>query len=65
MKSPVPGMGYICLSFGPKGLHGNPQTAQAIAKAIGCFLQIDGKAPWLKTTPTYMVEHGKIELVPN
>lgn len=34
-----------------KRVHGNPQTTQAIAKAIGCFPQTDGQSLWLKTKP--------------
>lgn len=32
---------------------------------ISCYLQIDGKALLLETIPTYLIEHGEGERVPN
>ena len=42
----------------------NPQTAKAVAKAVGCFTQIDRKALMLKTILTQLTEHGKVEPMP-
>lgn len=39
----------IYLSCWPKGLHGNTQTSQSVAKAIGCSPNTDSKVPLLKT----------------
>ena len=49
-----------CLAKGP---HRNPQTAQAVAKTVVCSL-FDIKAPLLTTTPTQLIEHGEVKLVP-
>lgn len=48
-----------------KGLHKKPQTSLSIAKATGCSPQTNGKALLLKTMPTYLIEYGEVELVPN
>lgn len=37
---------------------------QGYAKATGYSLQLDGKALFLKTPLTYVIEHREIELVP-
>ena len=36
----------------------------AMVKAVGCSLLTDGKALLLKTTPTALIKHREIELVP-
>lgn len=36
-----------------------PHITQAIAKAIGCFPQNDGKSLFLKTIATYLIEHKR------
>lgn len=58
LKKPlVPGMDSICLSYWPNGSRGNQQTTQAMAKAVGCSPQTDGKkTPLLKTTLTQLIE---------
>ena len=61
-KLPVLVLGFIQLLA--KESHGNPQTTQAVAKAIAYCLQPNHKAPLLKTTPTGLIEHGEVELVP-
>ena len=48
----------------PKSPRETPQTPQAIAKAIGCSPQTDGKALLLKTTPVQLTEPGEVNLVP-
>ena len=45
------------IKFLANGSHGNPQTAQAIAKTID-------KAPSLKAKPTNVTEHEEVELLP-
>jgi hypothetical protein len=40
----------------------NPQTTQAITKAISCSSQTD-KTLFLNITPTQLTEHGDIKLV--
>lgn len=60
-KPPVPGMGYIQLSFQPKGSHENSQTSQAIVKAVSCSPQTDSKGLLLKTM--CLTENGGVELV--
>lgn len=42
-------MGYIYLSYWPKGPHGNLQMSQVVAKTIGWSLQTGGKALLPKT----------------
>lgn len=63
-KLPVTVLCYIQLSPWPKGFHGNPQTTQAVTKTIDCSQQPDSKVPFLKTTPTKLIEHGTVKLVP-
>lgn len=46
-----------------KGLMDISKT-QAVDKITGCSPQTDGKAPLLRTAPTQLTEHGKVELVP-
>lgn len=46
------------------GTHGNAQRTQAVAKAVDCYPQIDGKIPLLKTTPTQYIEREEVKLVP-
>jgi hypothetical protein len=58
MKIPVLGMGYISLNCWPKGSRWNPQTTQAIAKAIGGFPQADSITVLLKATPMQLIKHG-------
>lgn len=41
MKFPILGTGYIKLICWPRWSHGNPQTAQATAKAIDYSLQTE------------------------
>lgn len=36
---------------------GKPKVTQAMAKAVCCFMQTDSKVPFLKTTPTSLIEH--------
>ena len=52
------------LVVGPRAPHGNPQTIQATAKAIGCSLQTDSNALLLKTAPMQLSGHGEFKLVP-
>lgn len=40
------------------------QITQDIAKALGCSPQTDAKALLLKTTPTQLIKHGELELIP-
>ena len=63
MKFPVPGLNYTKWGCWPKEPHRNPQTTQAVAKAIGRSLQTDCKAS-LMAAPTQLIEHGEVELVP-
>lgn len=42
-----------------------PQASQAIPKATDCSPQTDGKGFLLKIAPTYLTEHGKVQLAPN
>ena len=51
------------LSYWLRGSHGNHQTSRAIAKTKGCFPPSDSRAPLLRTTPTQLIEHGKVKLV--
>ena len=51
-KTSMSRMGYILLNHWPKVSHG-PLNTPAIAKAIGCSPQTDGKALLLKITSTY------------
>lgn len=44
---------------------GKPKVTQAMAKAVCCFMQTDSKDLFLKTTPTSLIEHEGVELVPN
>lgn len=46
----------------PKGPHENPQ--QTVVKAVGCSLQNDNKSPLWKLTPTHLILHGDVELMP-
>jgi len=41
---------------------GNSQTTQTVAKTKGCSLQT--KAPLSRTTPTQLIEHEEVKLVP-
>lgn len=41
-----------------------PQTTQAVIKAIGCSPKTGTKALLLNTTPTQLTEHGEVEMVP-
>lgn len=61
-KSSVQGLSYIQLIACPKGPHENPQ--QTVVKAVGCSLQNDNKSPLWKLTPTHLIVHGDVELVP-
>lgn len=61
MKLLLLGMDYIQKK---KKSHGNLQTTQAVAKAVGCSLKTGGEAPLLKKTSTQLTEHGGIKLVP-
>lgn len=47
-----------------KGVPQTPPSHQAVAKAVGCSPQTNNKALFLKTTPTWLSEHGQTELVP-
>lgn len=58
-------MGHIQLSYWPKEPNETPQLTQAIAKALGCSLQTTGKILLLQTTPTQLIEHQGVKLVPN
>ena len=49
VKHPVPEVGYILLSSGPKGPCGNCQISLVTAKAIGQSLKLDDVALLLKT----------------
>ena len=51
------------IGFWPKGTHGNPQTTQVIAKAIGCSPQTEYKYLLLNTAHILLNEH-EVELVP-
>lgn len=50
MKLPIPRMGYAQLNCLQKKHYGNPQTIQAITKAVDCSPQTHGKALLPKTT---------------
>lgn len=63
MKHSVSGLGYILFSCWPMGSHGNPQTIQAVAKAIGCCLQTDSKT-LLQKTSAHPIELREVKLVP-
>lgn len=65
VKLPVPGMGFIWLSFWPKRVCGNPQITQATAEAIDYSPQTDGKVLLVKTTLMYLLEQEEVNLVPN
>lgn len=63
MTLPVLGMNYIYIVVGQAAMYyGNPQTMQAIAKAIGCFLETNDKALLLKSTLRQLTEHGEVKL---
>lgn len=47
-----------------KSSQGNPQTSQAVSKAIDCFQQTDDKDPLRKITPAQFAEHREVEAVP-
>lgn len=73
MKFPVLEMGYISLMCWSKGFCGNPQTTQAVVKAIVllsknghiiCSTEADHKALLLKTALSQLIEHKEDELVP-
>ena len=65
LKPPVPGKDYMLLNCWSKGLHGNPQTSQTIAKAIKYPSKPGGKARLLKTPVTYGIPRGKIQQLLN
>ena len=44
--------------------HENPHTTQAVNDTKGCSPKTETKVPLLNTTPTQLIEHGKLELVP-
>lgn len=48
-----------------KEAHGMSQTIQAVAKAIACPPQTDGKSLLLKRTPKYLTEYREDNLGPN
>lgn len=48
-----------------KGVSSESQTTQAIANAIDCSPQADGKIVLLKTTLLQLIEQGEVELVPS
>ena len=55
----------LCLNkFYANGSHGNPQIAQAIAKTLSGFLKAHVKALILTITPTQLIEHNEVKLVP-
>ena len=39
------------------------QTPSAVTKPTDCSPQTDSKGPWLKETPTQLIEHEEIKLV--
>ena len=41
------------------------QTTQAIVEVVSFCLEIDDESLLLKTTPTFLTEHGKVELMPS
>lgn len=47
-----------------KGVHGNPQITQVIARTIDCCPQTVSETSLLKTTLTELFEHEDVELVP-
>ena len=59
------GIGLHLIKLLAKGIQKeNPQVDQVVAKTKGCSSQIDSKACLLKATPTQLIRHRKIELVP-
>lgn len=64
IKPPVPGMVYNYSSCWSNGSHGSPQINTAIARALCCSLKAACKALLLKPTPTQLIEHGKVKVVP-
>lgn len=63
-KSPVPGVGYLLPSGWSGVFQGLPQRIQAIAIALSCSPQCDGKTLLLKTPDTLVTGHGEPKLVP-
>lgn len=47
-----------------EGVPLGPQTTQAVAKSMDCSPQTDSKAPLPKTSPTQLIEHRQVKLVP-
>ena len=52
------------IKFLGEGVHENPQTYQAVAKATGYSLLTHGKALLLKRTHIQHIEHGQVKLMP-
>jgi hypothetical protein len=50
-------MGYIFLSYCPKGVHKIHKKLQTISNAIGYSLQVNSKNLSAKETHTYVIEH--------
>ena len=48
-------IGLHIIGFWSKVFYGNPQTTQAVAKAINSSPQTDSKAPMLKTYTPYWI----------
>ena len=46
------------------GSHGNPQITQAGTKTTGCSAQTESGTLLLNTTPTQLIEHEEVKLVP-
>ena len=57
-------VGLYLIELLAKGFSWNSQTMQSKVKTIGYSQQSDSKSPLLKVTPTQIIEHGEIEMVP-
>lgn len=57
-------LGLYLIELLAKGFSWNSQTTQSEVKTTGYSQPTDSKSPLLKVTPTQIIEHGEIEMVP-
>lgn len=52
------------LSCWPQVSHENLPVLKAVDKTMDCSLHTEMRTPLLRTTPTQLIEHGEVELIP-
>ena len=57
-------VGLYLIELLAKGFSWNSQTTQSKVKTIGCSPQTESKSSLLKVTPTQIIEHREVEMVP-